>query len=182
MLCGMRRPRPTLLALIVLLIGSLLLLFRPISEPVTRVALWRLVEQPADAARCPAPPIGGARWRVEVGGDFPWLRGALDASLGATCREDCPAQVLARIEPTWVDEPHFFSGFSRLDVPVTLDRTVGPCRDAFRLALDMTVEEGTRGSSKQAQLHTGQLIGGFLRNLDDGSSPWPRGGGGAGPR
>jgi len=149
-------------------------LFRPISEPVTRVALWALVEQPADAERCPAPAASAARWDVQLSGDFPWIDKSLHTSLGATCREDCPASVMARIDPTWIDEPNFFSGFTRLDVPVVLDRTVGPCRDAFSLILDVRIDEGTRGSNRLAQLHVGQLIGGFLRNLHDGSSPWPR--------
>lgn len=182
MLSGMARPRPTLLLLIVLLLGSLVLLFRPITEPVTRVALWSLVEQPPDGARCPAPAMGATRWRIEIGGDFPRLREALHRSLGETCRERCVGEVLARLDPVWIDEGHFFSGFSRLDVPVSLDRTIGGCADNFRLALDMTVEEGTRGSSEQAQLHTGVLIGGFFRNLYDGSAPWPRRGGGKAPR
>lgn len=168
-----RRVRPRLLILVSLLVASVALLFRPVSEPVTRVALWSVVSQPADAARCPAPDIRAAGWEVRVGGDFPWLDRALIAALGETCRGDCPARVIARLDPVWIDEPHFLSGFGRLDVPVTLDRTVGACRDAFRLSLDLTVDEGVRGSPRLAQLHAGQLIGGYFRNLFDGAQGWP---------
>lgn len=173
MLDRMPRPRPRLLVLVVLLIGSVVLLFRPISEPVTRVALWNLVDQPTAEARCPAPAAGTARWDVQVGGDFRFLDKALRKSLGETCRDGCPAAVTARVDPVWIDQPHFFSGFGRMDVPVRIDRSVGPCRDAFSLTLDVTVDEGTRGSARLAELHVGQMIGGFMRNLYDGSSRWP---------
>ncbi len=172
----MARPRPTprLLVLLVLLLGSVVLLIRPVSEPVTRVALWSLDAQPTDAARCTAPLGGVARWQIEVIGDFPWLVQALERALGETCRVDCGASVSARVAPVWIDEPHFFSGFGRMDIPVVLDRHVGPCRDAFELTLDVRIDEGTRGSSKLAQLHVGKMLGGFFRNLHDASRPWPQ--------
>lgn len=174
MLPEMSRPRLRLAVLFVLLAGSLVLLFRPIREPVTRVARWTLIEQPPDEVRCPAPAAGRARWDVQIAGAFPVLVRSVDRSLGATCTADCPAEVTARVEPVWVDEPHFLSGFGRMDIPVVLHRVVGPCRDAFRLSLDVTVDEGIRGSPRQAQLHIGRLVGGFFRNLYDGSSRWPQ--------
>lgn len=169
------RDRPkTRLALLVLLLGaSLAVLFRPISEPVTRVADWALVTQPSSEARCRAPRTGEARWRVEVPAGFEVLTRTIGRALGPTCEGACTATVVAEVRPTWVDQPNFFTGFGRLSVPVVLRRQVDACSDAFELLLDARIELGTRGSTPRAEHHAGRLIGGFFRGLYAAKRPWP---------
>jgi hypothetical protein len=161
---GSPRPRLGRIARLALLAvslgGSLLMLFRPISEPVTREGEWAMVALPLLATRCRAPTRGEAQWRVEVPAEF--------ACLGL-----CSATVVAEVRPSWLDRPHFLSGFGRLTVPVVLRRQVGQCADVFEMTLDARIDEGIRGSDKLAQLHTGQMIGGFFRQLQAAEQPWP---------
>lgn len=166
-------PRRRLLLLFALLTGSLVLLFRPISEPVTREAEWALLHEPLPGARCPAPARGEAAWRIEVAGEFASLERALHTSLGPTCQGVCAASVVAELRPSWRDRPHFLSGFGRIAVPVVLRRQIGQCRDTFELELDARIDEGTRGSAKLAQLHTGRMIGGLFRGWYTAERPWP---------
>lgn len=168
------RPKTRVALLLALLGVSVAVLFRPIDEPVTRVADWALVTQPATDARCRAPRTGEARWRVEVPPGFEALAGALVGRLGPTCERACGATIVAEVRPAWVDEPNFFTGFGRLSVPVVVRRQVEACSDTFELLLDARIEQGTRGSAVLAQRHTGQLIGGFFRGLHTADRPWPR--------
>lgn len=151
----------------------MLLLFRPISEPVTREAEWAMVALPLLATRCRAPTRGEAQWRVEVPAEFAALERGLHSRLGPTCLGLCSATVVAEVRPSWLDRPNFLSGFGRLTVPVVLRRQVGQCADVFEMTLDARIDEGIRGSDKLAQLHTGQMIGGFFRQLQAAEQPWP---------
>lgn len=174
---GAPRPRLGRVARLVLLGsvlgGSLLMLFRPISEPVTREAEWAMVALPLLATRCRAPTRGEAQWRVEVPAEFAALERGLHSRLGPTCLGLCSATVVAEVRPSWRDRPHFFSGFGRLAVPVVLRRQVGQCTDVFEMTLDARIDEGIRGSDKLAQLHAGHMIGGFFRRLQAAEQPWP---------
>lgn len=167
------RPKTRIALLVVLLGASLALLFRPISEPVTRVADWALVTQPSSEARCRAPRTGEAQWRVDVPAEFASLRHAMAERLGRTCEGACGATVTVDVRPSWVDRPNFFTGFGRLNVPVVIRRQVEACSDTFELLLDARVELGTRGSTRLVQHHAGQLMGGFFRGLYAAKRPWP---------
>lgn len=160
--------------LLTALAGSLLLLFQDVSEPVTREARWALLTEPAHAARCEAPARGAARWQVDTPDAFPVLAQTVTERLGQTCADHCRSAVNVRLAPTWIDKPNFFTGFGRIAVEVTLDRRVGTCHDTFTLHLDMSVEEGRRGSPAVTQAHTGLMAGAFFRELYTADKPWPR--------
>lgn len=162
-----------IVTLLIALGGSLALLFRDVSEPITREARWALLSAPPSAERCPAPAAGATRWTVQTPEAFALLGRTLDRRLGQTCEGACPASVDVRLRPTWIDEPNFFTGFGRISVEVDLDRRVGTCRDAFTMHLDMSVEEGLRGTPRVTMRHTGVMAGAFFHELYTAEKAWP---------
>ncbi len=151
--------------LAVLALSAGILAAQPDEHEVVIESSWTIVAAPTAAHRCVSPEPGKARWKIAVVGDFPMLERSLSRFLGETCEADCTHELRVTVLPTWLDRPSWGTGFGHLDIPMTIDRATGECRDQTRLRLDVTVDEGVRGTAAVSEFHAGRMVGNGLRDM-----------------
>jgi len=155
---------PLLMAL--LMVSVLWMLHDPIEDVVIE-AYWAPVELPPVAKRCGAVPAARCAWTLSVGGgdgEFPGLREATLRPLQPRCARGCDARNTVEIRPVWRARADFFGGYSAAHVEVGVHRRLGDCAARSRFRLDISIDQGRRGTRSVAIAHLGRVLGSFIQD------------------
>ncbi|MBM4321820.1 MAG: hypothetical protein FJ125_18255, partial [Deltaproteobacteria bacterium] len=178
--------------LMVLLGSSILLLWYEPHDDLLTEAHWKRLGPAPDGPGCGEIPGERTWWMVSVtrpGAEeaFAGLPQAVLRPIGPTCAHDCLVVHEVTLEPSWIDEPGFFSGLATFAVRMQLTRrgarsqdggeaaprgpspASGPgtalpvgCQEHHVYQLRAIVDQGRRGDPLVVTRTLGWMIGGFL--------------------